>query len=200
MRWTFGDFEFDSHQLRRRGAIVAMTPKAALLLGALISAAPSPMSKERLYKRLWPGVNVEDGNLHNLVSELRGVLSDEAKEIIVTVHRRGYAFAAPLQAARGSHLEIGHEAIALRDGENIIGREMFGTPDVSRHHARIDVDGPHVWIEDLGSKNGTFVNGQRIRKRIALKEGDQIVFGRSRAIVRMLDGGSPTITITGSRE
>src|SRR5205814_832981 len=71
---------------------------------------------------------------------------------------------------------------------------------IASAHARIDVDGPRVWIEDLGSKNGTFVNGERIRERVALKEGDQIVFGRTRAIVRMIDAASPTITLTGIRE
>ena len=200
MRYTFGEFEFDSHQLKRGGAVVALTPKALTLLETLIAAAPSAVSNAQLYKRLWRGVVVEDGNLHNLVSELRAALDDSAKEIIVTLHRKGYAFAAQLRPAGASRLEIGSDSIALAEGENIIGREMLGTPDVSREHARIDVDGARIWIEDLGSKNGTFVNGKRIRDRVALKEGDQVVFGRTRAIVRMIDAASPTITITGSRE
>jgi DNA-binding winged helix-turn-helix (wHTH) protein len=204
MRVVFADFEFDSsaRYLTRRGAAVGLTPKAAVLLDALIAAAPAPVSKEALYERLWQGVVVEQGNLHNLISELRTALGDDDHAIITTAHRKGYAFAAPLtrQASRGPRLEIGDESIALDEGENIIGREALGTPDVSRHHARIDVDGDRISIEDLGSKNGTFVNGERIGDRMMLKDGDQIVFGRTRAIVRMIDIATPTITLTGIRE
>jgi DNA-binding winged helix-turn-helix (wHTH) protein len=199
MRYRFGDFEFDSHRLTRRGAAVGLTPKAAALLDALISAAPAPVSKDDLYDRLWRGVVVEPGNLHNLISELRTAIGDDDHKIIATVHARGYAFIAPLERARTSRLEIGDESIALNEGENIIGRELVGTPDVSRHHARIVIDGSRVSIEDLGSKNGTFVNGERIRDRVTLKEGDRIIFGRTQATVRMIDASAPTVTITGNR-
>ena len=204
MRVVFDDFEFDSRlrHLTRRGAVIGLTPKAAILLETLIAAAPTPVSKETLYQRLWPDVVVEQGNLHNLISELRAALDDDAHAIIATMHRHGYAFAAPLtrQPSHGARLEIGGDSIVLEEGENIVGRGLIGTPDVSRHHARIDVDGSRLSIEDLGSKNGTFVNGERIRNRVALKEGDQIVFGRTNAVVRTIDAASPTVTITGSRE
>ena len=199
MRYRFGEFEFDS-RLTRGGAVVGLTPKAAALLETLLAAAPSPVSKEAIYERLWRGVVVEDGNLHNLISELRAALGDDDHRVIATIHRKGYAFVAPLERVRVSRLEFGDESVALFEGENIIGRETIGTPDVSRHHARVDVDGPRVFIEDLGSKNGTFVNGERIRNRVPLKEGDRIVFGRTQAVVRMIDAGAPTVTITGSRE
>lgn len=49
---------------------------------------------------------------------------------------------------------------------------------VSRKHAGIHVQGEQVWIEDLGSTNGTFVNGEKI-KRARLKEGDRVLIGTS---------------------
>ena len=49
---------------------------------------------------------------------------------------------------------------------------------VSRKHAKISTHGGKVVIEDLASRNGTFVNGARIRNT-ELKEGDQIVIGSS---------------------
>src|SRR5579859_21434 len=196
MRYRFGDFEFDSQRLTRRGAAVGLTPKASALLETLLAAAPSPVSKEAIYERLWRGVVVEDGNLHNLVSELRAALGDRNRDVIATVHRRGYAFVAPLQRTRTTRLEIGDELIDLTEGQNIIGRELAGTPDASRYHARIDIEGAGISIEDLASKNGTFVNGERIRERVALKDGDQIVFGRTRAIVRVIDASAPTLTVT----
>jgi DNA-binding winged helix-turn-helix (wHTH) protein len=202
MRFSFGEFQFDSglRHLTRGDAIVGLTPKAALLLQTLVAAAPEPVSRESLYETLWHGVAVEQGNLHNLISELRSAIGDDDHAIISTVHRQGYAFTAPVTRDAGARLEVGSETLALDHGENTIGRDLLGTPDVSRHHARIDIDGARIWIEDLGSKNGTFVNGERIRERVALKEGDQIVFGRTRAIVRMVDAASPTITLTGNRE
>lgn len=49
---------------------------------------------------------------------------------------------------------------------------------VSRKHARIAMQTGEVWIEDLGSTNGTFVNGEKI-KRAKLKEGDRVLIGTS---------------------
>jgi DNA-binding winged helix-turn-helix (wHTH) protein len=198
MRLRFRDFEFDARnrRLTRRGSAIGLTPKAALLLDALIAGAPAPVAKEELYDRLWRGVVVEQGNLHNLISELRAALGDDDHAIIATVHRTGYAFAAQLtrETSVGPRLEVGDNSISLAEGENVIGRELLGTPDTSRHHARIDVEGSQISIEDLASKNGTFVNGERIRDRTKLQDGDQIVFGRTRAIVRMIDAAAPTVT------
>jgi pSer/pThr/pTyr-binding forkhead associated (FHA) protein len=49
---------------------------------------------------------------------------------------------------------------------------------VSQAHARISIDGNTIWVEDLGSATGTFVNGQRI-DRVALSPGDRIAIGGS---------------------
>jgi pSer/pThr/pTyr-binding forkhead associated (FHA) protein len=48
---------------------------------------------------------------------------------------------------------------------------------VSRRHAKIVVDGTTAWLEDLGSKNGTVVNGQRVSARVKLSDGDEVRFG-----------------------
>jgi pSer/pThr/pTyr-binding forkhead associated (FHA) protein len=44
---------------------------------------------------------------------------------------------------------------------------------VSRHHCRIDVDGPHVRVRDLGSLNGTYVNGELIGRRDRDEQADE---------------------------
>lgn len=46
----------------------------------------------------------------------------------------------------------------------------------SRRHARLFVSDEKVWVEDLGSANGTFVNGQKIVERVALSAGDRVRF------------------------
>lgn len=54
---------------------------------------------------------------------------------------------------------------------------------VSRHHARISADDQGLIIEDLGSRNGTFVNGRRVQTT-RLHEGDRIGIGASTFEVR----------------
>jgi len=51
-------------------------------------------------------------------------------------------------------------------------------PVLSRRHLAIDFDGEEWWVEDLGSKNGTVVNGQRLSERYRLRVGDRIIVGR----------------------
>ena len=66
----------------------------------------------------------------------------------------------------------------LKDGENIIGRAAdcdHPTPveGISKKHLRVTVNGETAYAEDLGSSNGTLVNG-KIIKKITIKDGDKI--------------------------
>jgi hypothetical protein len=56
-------------------------------------------------------------------------------------------------------------------------------PGVSRHHAELRVEDGEVVLVDLGSTNGTFVNGQPIR-RVALVDGTQVTLGRTTLVFR----------------
>lgn len=56
-------------------------------------------------------------------------------------------------------------------------------PGVSRHHAEIRVEGPEVVLVDLGSTNGSFVNGQPIR-RVTLVDGSRVTMGRTTLVFR----------------
>jgi pSer/pThr/pTyr-binding forkhead associated (FHA) protein len=56
---------------------------------------------------------------------------------------------------------------------------------LSRRHARIMISGEHATIEDLGSKNGTTVDGRRIR-RLELGGGERILFGTIAAMFRRM--------------
>jgi DNA-binding winged helix-turn-helix (wHTH) protein len=190
MRARIADFLFDAaaRTLTRGGVAVALTPKAFALLEALVDVHPAAASKDVLYTRLWPDVIVEPGNLHNLVSELRAALGASS---IRTVQRFGYALAAPLQReAAARFLLAGAVDLPLHDGETIVGRETTGAPDVSRRHARLIVDGSRVTVEDLGSKNGTFINGTSIGSITPLAVGDEVVFGRARFVFRSIDDDS----------
>lgn len=54
---------------------------------------------------------------------------------------------------------------------------QFDDPSVSRRHAQLRACGDQLIVEDLGSRNGTFVNGQRIDQPVSLRPGDDVVFG-----------------------
>lgn len=198
MRLRFGSFVYDtaSRDLTRDGAPLALTPKAARLLELLLDAAPDPVPRETLVERLWPGTFVEPGNLHNLISEIRRALGDEEHTLIRTVHARGYAFAGEVTAESDARfrLIIGDDELPLHAGENVIGRDETRTPDVSRRHARITIDGDSALLEDLGSKNGTFLGSMRIERPTALHDGDEIVLGRTRALFRAVQLTTLTVT------
>ena len=77
----------------------------------------------------------------------------------------------------------GGEFPVTTDKQILVGRssdlDMVLVEDmVSRKHARITMQQDQIWIEDLGSTNGTFVNGEKI-KRARLKEGDRVLIGTS---------------------
>jgi predicted component of type VI protein secretion system len=81
----------------------------------------------------------------------------------------------------------------LVDDELLIGRHTEGAgrladdDEISRSHARVTVDDSGFCaIEDLGSRNGTFVNGVRISAPQTLSVGDRIELGASTLVVREL--------------
>jgi len=79
-----------------------------------------------------------------------------------------------------------NEVIELGEGEIIIGRSpacklRLPSKNVSRKHARIFFRNDEYYIEDLGSTNGTYVNGIRVVK-CALKKNDLIYIGGVRIL------------------
>jgi pSer/pThr/pTyr-binding forkhead associated (FHA) protein len=67
----------------------------------------------------------------------------------------------------------------LQRGENLLGRSRdcrvrVDSTGVSRRHARITIDGDAALIEDCGSRNGTWVGGNRTSGRVRLRDGDDI--------------------------
>jgi len=188
MRIAFEQFVFDdsSRQLLRGGEEVHISPKAFQLLRILLERRPAAVSKEELIAQIWPDVVVEEANLKVLINEVRTALSDDGRKprLIRTVHRFGYAFSAHVAppVKTEARLLTERNAFPLRPGENLIGRDpqcavMLDSRGVSRLHARIDVDPDRVVLHDLGSKNGTTVNGARMHEAVLLNDGDTIGMG-----------------------
>jgi DNA-binding winged helix-turn-helix (wHTH) protein len=215
MSVRFGECVFDgeARSIVVGGSPVHVTPKAFRLLEMLLEARPRALSKETIHARLWGGTFVADGALTSLVAELRSAIGDpgRAARFIRTVHGFGYAFAgeaaADPRSARNPAAEFrllrGDREIALDAGENIIGRDRAAVAwiedaAVSRHHARIVVDGNEARIEDLGSKNGTFLQGTRLSSAAALADGDVIRIGDASMVFRKFERTSTTRTASSS--
>lgn len=78
---------------------------------------------------------------------------------------------------------LGHEYL-LREDEATIGRSASNSivlpfPEISRKHARLWIDGESLYLEDLGSTNGTFVNNTRLDDPVVLFDGDEVQIGDS---------------------
>ena len=82
--------------------------------------------------------------------------------------------------------------VRLDGGECLFGRRLdchvhIHDQRVSRRHARIRREGDALQLEDLGSSNGTFVNGRRIHGAARLHHGDEVEIGASRYRVDLAD-------------
>src|SRR3954464_12590688 len=64
----------------------------------------------------------------------------------------------------------------------------FQHKDISRHHCLLSVNPPEVWVQDLGSRNGTYVNGRKIGQRIHAVQGDGPVALNTSSRERLQDG------------
>jgi DNA-binding winged helix-turn-helix (wHTH) protein len=195
MRKRFESFIFDSEvrQLFREGRPVPLSPKAFGLLELLLERAPRAISKQEIQDALWPATFVSESSLTNVVAEARVALGDRARKpsLLRTVHGFGYAFCGPaLDEETGAdagnfapfRIVHGNRKIPLSAGENILGRDPDASvhvdhASVSRRHARISVLGSNVVLEDLASRNGTFLAGRRIDSPVELHDGDIIGLG-----------------------
>lgn len=172
--------------VRREGTDVHLAPKAFELLVILIQSQPNAVSREHLHAALWPGVHVSETSLAALITQLRKALGDTSGDgrMIRTLHRVGYAFIGdaivagqtPASGTALCWLIWRGESIKVLSGSSVIGRDracgiQIDADSVSRYHARLHVSGSGVSIEDLGSKNGTWVAGERIQSSVLLTDG-----------------------------
>jgi len=203
VRLRFGPFILDTEtrQLLRDGSELHLSPKAFDLLARLIEHEPRVLEKTELLARIWPDTYVVEANLNVLIGEIRRALGDSVRQprFIRTVHGVGYAFCGiatdvpkwPAARPTPCWVVAKDRTVRLAEGENIVGRDpesavWLDSDSVSRRHARIVVDSAdrRVSLDDLASKNGTRVRGERVRERVALFDGDELVFGDVRVKLR----------------
>ena len=178
-----------------------LTPMAWELLLLLVKARPRAVSKVEIRRRLWPDTHVGEGSLTVLMSELRSALGDSARRQAYIRTVQGYGYAVALEKDDGGasardpesgplpRVMWGRRVLPLADGDNVLGRDgdadvRLDDASVSREHALIRVSGGSATIEDLGSKNGTFVGEDRVRSPLPLQDGDVFTLGEVTLLFR----------------
>jgi len=203
-RFRFGQFCFDCDQkaLVRGGEPVRLTPRAFRLLELLLLRHPKAVSKRDLLDYVWSGHIVEEANLKTLVLEIRTAIEDRGgrPEVVRTVYGYGYAFAGELEGEETSDapnivsVRWNVETVLLPLGAHLIGRRpdcavAIDDPSVSRVHARLEIAPDVMRIEDLRSKNGTFIDGGRITQPTELLNRCEILIGEVPVKLARLDSG-----------
>jgi DNA-binding winged helix-turn-helix (wHTH) protein len=207
MRVRFGEFVLDraARRLSKGAAPRRLQPKAFALLDLLVARRPAAVSKQEIRDRLWPDTFVSESTLSSLAAQVRRALGRDGPTRVRTVHGFGYAFDAEAteeQCRSGpvaAHLFWNRRTILLMDGENVIGRDAgvavrIDAPGVSRRHARILAQGGRFTLEDLGSKNGTYLREKRLSPSGELVDGDEFRLGQTLVIFRIQREGAPTAT------
>jgi DNA-binding winged helix-turn-helix (wHTH) protein len=219
VRYAFGEciLDSDTRQLTRGGRVRHLGPKAYELLQVLITARPRVIGKVEIFDRVWPGTSVTESSLSTVMAELREALGDTVRiaRYVRTVYGFGYAFVAkvttldsgeeqPLEPSLGSCVSLswGDRRVDLVEGVHLIGRSAdvrisIDDPAVSRHHARVTVSRGVVTLEDLGSRNGTWRNGERLSAVALVAHGDSIGVGPIRLRVAVQPGGAETLAASG---
>jgi DNA-binding winged helix-turn-helix (wHTH) protein len=196
MKLQFGACVLDTEarQVLSGGQDVHLSPKAFDLLCLLVERRPAALSKADLHEHIWPATFVSDDSLAKLITEIRHGLGDDARDarLVRTVHGFGYAFTDAVEEIRGTEsveavglkcwLRWEGRELHIQKHRTIIGRDpdadvQLESPRISRHHAQIIIDGPRALVEDLGSKNGTFLRDERITMPTPLTHGDEIRVG-----------------------
>jgi pSer/pThr/pTyr-binding forkhead associated (FHA) protein len=164
----------DDPELSRRHARASRGPDGELIIEDLGSANGTFVNGERIDARR----TLHLGDVVMMGQTLLRVTDGSAAPQSKTAAGAGEELLVTDGTARGRRLTLGDELVIGRavSGEGRLGDE----PELSRRHARLarDADG-RLTIEDLGSANGTFVNGVRVRGRHVLELGDSVRVGRT---------------------
>jgi len=183
------------NRLSRGEVTVHLELKLMEVLVYLVENARELVSKRDLIDSVWKVEVISDGTLTRAIALLRKALGDDARnpQFIETIPKRGYRLIAPVgfsgavespapTTVSKFRLVAPYGDLLLVEGENLIGRDRkanvrVDVPGVSRRHAKISVGREEATLEDLGSKNGTFLRGRRLDEPTRLSVGDEIRIG-----------------------
>lgn len=213
MTFRFGDVRVDplARQLWRGAQLFHLPRKAFDLLLLLLEHRPNAVPKEQIYARLWPDTYVSEASLQALISDIRQAIGDDGRRraMVRTIHGVGYAFTAdvieadapPTAPEKVRAWLIGElDRIPLRSGENLLGRGGEGVTEidettVSRRHARLTLRHSDALLEDLDSKNGTWLHDERVMGTVVIADGDVVRLGSARFTFRVAGYAGSTASV-----
>src|SRR5262245_18311906 len=200
--FRFGEFELDvaAYALTRAGHRIKLEKIPMDLLILLVQSAGTLVERKTIQESLWgPGVIVEhDSTINTAIRKIRQTLGDDVDQpqVLETVVGKGYRFTAPVEHRVSSSkagksqrrsfprycVTLGRQEFILDAGENLLGRDPDASvyidhTSVSRRHARILIDTTRAILEDLKSRNGTFLEGRRIETPTPIEHGAIITLG-----------------------
>ena len=190
-RITFAGFELDSTAYTLRGptGMIGLERLPMELLLLLARRAGALVTREEIRAALWPAdVHIEhDAAINTAIRKIRRALGDDSgrPRFVETVVGKGYRFAVeaglPGSGLRFT-LTVGSREFVLGQGETVIGRDpgsqvCIDEPSVSRRHAIIATSHDRAVLRDLGSRNGTFVDGRRVEAPTPLEDGSVLGVG-----------------------
>ncbi len=204
--------EPDLNLISRDGLQIRLEVKIMELLTFFAQRGSRLLTRQELVDGVWNADFICDNTLTHAIAELRAALGDNCREpmYIETIHRRGYRLVAPVTTLEGripketgspSRYRIvdSTHSIQLREGANLIGRAPEATVRidsiwVSRDHARILIDEAAATLEDLASRNGTFLNGIEVVRSMRLAAGDTIFLGKHTNPLHFMESGPQAST------
>lgn len=217
--FLLGDWKVEPglNRVSRGHEVVQLEPRVMDVLAVLARRLGQPTSRRDLIDAVWRTEFVADNTLSSAIAELRRVFGDDARHprYIETISKRGYRIVADIvpivpdpepsdpsalaASADGLKLVSEDREYALVVGDNVIGRSsdvdvVVDSSRVSRRHARITVGDDGAVLEDLGSKNGTFVGDERLEGARRLRHGDEIRLGRELMVFRFTVSEGWTLT------
>jgi len=213
--FRFDPFELDvaAYALRRAGQRVKLEKIPMEILVLLVRNAGILVTRTEIHAALWGSeVFVDEGAaINTAVRKIRRALGDDAEHprFIETVVGKGYRFIAPLEANdpgldRADQslpnfvVTRGRRQFVLDKGQNLMGRDPEATvyidhPSVSRRHARVSIDSARAVLEDLKSRNGTFLDGRQIENPTEIHNGAIIGLGPITLTFVVLAAGASTL-------
>ena len=208
----FGEFELDlgAFALRRSGRTVRLERLPMELLIRLVSTAGRLVERADLRNALWGSTLFleHEAAINTAVAKVRRALEDDADRprFVETVVGKGYRFVAPVARSdsivpprREAYCVVrGRRETSLHIGENLIGRDpradvRVDHAAVSRHHARIVIGSDPPILEDLSSRNGTFIDGVRTVEPTPIHSGAVIGLGPIALVFRALPAPASTV-------
>jgi DNA-binding winged helix-turn-helix (wHTH) protein/tetratricopeptide (TPR) repeat protein len=197
-QYTFGPFRVDgtNHELLRDGRGIPLKPKAFDTLMLLLDNRGRVVSKEEMFRALWPGTSIEESSLTQNIYELRKALGDAGPghAYIQTVPRRGYRFVAPVSGSATNGITLA--VLPLR--------ALHG--DISTHHLGLGISDalitaltalPGIVVRPISSTSryaGTDADplaaAAELKADLIVDGSVQSMAGRVRATARLLDAKS----------